>query len=263
VSQNEIKLNVKLSTLWNPSRGGISSKRRGSIFRKWAAWLGLGYVRSESSLLGQLLGPPDETTLKIKDREINGPYILPNNKICDLENKDLSGKQMWVWFPHILLQLPSRVPSPPIPNDFDKIDWFSSTFLNSTLLQDNGWHFHSKILSNLYIISFQHMSRIKHVLPQLRHMKHRMKVCQLRGESYLISHQPNPPRDLIGVKKLRRQLPWAESPSHTGGSDHPQEHMITRHQLQGSPSTVCISLLPTLKGLHPNSHHSDFLSSLF
>ena len=58
------------------------------------------------------------------------------------------------------------------------------------------------------------------------HMKHRMKICQLRRQGYLISHWPNPPRDLIRAKELRRELTRAESPSHTRGSSHPQEHMI-------------------------------------
>ena len=186
----------------------------------------------------------------------------PSTKIFDLENKNLPGKQMWMWFPHMLLQLPSRVIGPPIPDDFGKTDQFYPTFLNSTLLQDDGWYFYNEVLSDLYILNFQHMSRIKHILPQLRHMEHRMKICQLRGQNYLISHRLNPPRDLIRTKKLRRKLPWVESPSHTSGLGHPQEHVIFDRELQGSPPAVRISLLSALWSLHFVSYHPHLLSGL-
>jgi len=60
----------------------------------------------------------------------SGSYILPNNKIFDLKNKDSPVKQMGVWSPPILLQFSSRVTRPSIPYDFDKTDRLPSAFLN-------------------------------------------------------------------------------------------------------------------------------------
>jgi len=63
-------------------------------------------------------------------------------------------------------------------------------------------------------------------------------------------------------KELRRKLPWAESPSHTSDSAHPQEYMISSRKFQRSPPAVCIRLLPILRNMHPIPYHSHFLSSL-
>jgi len=124
------------------------------------------------------------------------------------------------------------------------------------------WHFHNEILPDLYILDLQYVRRVKHILSRLWHVKYHMEICQLRRQSYLVRHRPNPPRDLIRAKELRRELPWADSPSHTSGSGHPQEHTIFSSEFQRSPPTIRISLLPTLRGLYSVPHHFHFLSGL-
>jgi len=47
-----VKLNVRLDTLWNPSKGGNNSSKKseGSIFMKSEHKLGFGHFRSEIEL---------------------------------------------------------------------------------------------------------------------------------------------------------------------------------------------------------------------
>jgi len=60
-----------------------------------------------------------------------------------------------------------------------------------------------------------------------------MEIGQLGRQSNLISHKPNPSRDLIRAKKLRRELPRSDSPSHASGSGHPQEYVISTMNSKG------------------------------
>jgi len=76
------------------------------------------------------------------------------------------------------------------------------------------------------------------------------------------SYWSNPPRDLIRTKELRRKSSWAESPFHTSGSGHPQEHVISSLEFQGPPPTVCIGLLFALWSPHPVPQQPHLLGGL-
>jgi len=106
------------------------------------------------------------------------------------------------------------------------------------------------------------MSRIWHVLPQLRYVEDIMQVCQMWWQSNLVCYRSNPPHDLIWANESRSQLPRFKFSPNACCRSHSEKYVITCLKHKRYPPLIYIGFLPTLNCMHSILYHLHLLGGL-